>query len=125
MSSDDNNGSLFDRVKRNSSIRLSGPAPSAEPEVSKILQGDLADKNISWLLMAAQQVEATGALVIGSGACNVTVQFGLGKAVHAWSPFATGDEVIMDYLPGVTARCALRLVGNLMASVFRKVLKTL
>ncbi len=66
------------------------------PEVQAALEGDLAQKPMSYLLKAAAHYEATGHLHVGTDAFGVTLQFGLGKVVHALSPFHKGDEAVID-----------------------------
>jgi GGDEF domain-containing protein len=61
-----------------------------------VLAGDLSEKPIAWLLMAAQHYEATGRMQIGLPACSVSLQFGVGQAVHAQSPLYLGTEAILD-----------------------------
>ncbi len=74
-----------------------GPPPAGPPEdVTTTFDGNLSEKPISYLLRAAEHYEITGKLFIGSVACNVCIQFGLGRAVHATSPLAVGTEAIMD-----------------------------
>lgn len=73
----------------------SEPAPMTS-EAMMALSGDLSEKPIQWLLMAAQHYEVTGRLQIGLAACPVIVQFGLGRPLHAQSPFCVGAEAIMD-----------------------------
>lgn len=60
------------------------------------LSGDLSEKPIQWLLMAAQHYEVTGRLQLGLAACPVNIQFGLGRPLHAQSPFCVGAEAILD-----------------------------
>ncbi|MBZ0189460.1 MAG: DUF4388 domain-containing protein, partial [Candidatus Obscuribacterales bacterium] len=99
MNPDDQRETLGNRLKRSGVITMSGAIQSAQEEqseTSKLLHGDLREKPISWLLQAAQHYEATGHLLIGTAACTVNVQFGLGKPLHAFSPFSTGTATIID-----------------------------
>jgi len=76
------------------------PAPTeTAPMISEAmmaLSGDLSEKPIQWLLMAAQHYEVTGRLQLGLAACPVNIQFGLGRPLHAQSPFCVGSEAILD-----------------------------
>ncbi|HEY9715784.1 MAG TPA: DUF4388 domain-containing protein, partial [Chroococcales cyanobacterium] len=72
------------------------PVAEGVPEWAAHFTGDLKDRPISYLLKVAQHYELTGRLFLGSAACNVIVQFGLGRAVHASSPFSSGAEAIID-----------------------------
>jgi Domain of unknown function (DUF4388) len=103
--SDNRKESLGDRMRRRSFTAPGMPSPvqatTAEPapmtsEAMLALSGDLSEKPIQWLLMAAQHYEVTGRLQIGLAACPVIVQFGLGRPLHAQSPFCVGAEAIMD-----------------------------
>lgn len=103
--SDNRKESLGDRMRRRSFTAPGMPPPvqatTAEPapmtsEAMMALSGDLSEKPIQWLLMAAQHYEVTGRLQIGLAACPVIVQFGLGRPLHAQSPFCVGAEAIMD-----------------------------
>ena len=90
---------LSDWVKRGATASPPDRLPTGTPEISEVVQvlsGDLSDKSMSWLLMAAQHYDVTGRLFVGPAACNVTLQFGLGAPVHAYSPFCTGAEAVMD-----------------------------
>ncbi len=100
--SDNTKESLGDRMRRKSVTSAAAQTNADQlistegSEMTKVLEGDLSEKPISWLLMAAQHYEVTGRLQVGLAACNVIVQFGLGRAVHAQSPFCSGPEAIMD-----------------------------
>ncbi|HEY9785097.1 MAG TPA: DUF4388 domain-containing protein, partial [Candidatus Obscuribacterales bacterium] len=98
MTSEHKKETILDRARRGAAASTStGEHGTPEPEpVTQVLQGDLKDKPIGWLLRAAQHYEVTGCLLVGSPACNVTIEFGLGRAVHAHSPFSKGAEAIMD-----------------------------
>ncbi|CAN5185443.1 hypothetical protein BH10CYA1_BH10CYA1_41070 [soil metagenome] len=101
--SDNKKESLGDRMRRKSftapgmPLPLTAPEPSADNiEALMALAGDLSEKPIQWLLMAAQHYEVTGRLQVGLAACPVNLQFGLGRPLHAQSPFCVGPEAIMD-----------------------------
>ncbi|MBI2810574.1 MAG: DUF4388 domain-containing protein [Candidatus Melainabacteria bacterium] len=102
--SDNKKESLGDRMRRKSFTAPGMPSPvttTPEPSVDNIealmaLAGDLSEKPIQWLLMAAQHYEVTGRLQVGLAACPVNLQFGLGRPLHAQSPFCVGPEAIMD-----------------------------
>ncbi len=101
--SDNKKESLGDRMRRRSFTAPGMPSPVAPPEPSAdniealmALAGDLSEKPIQWLLMAAQHYEVTGRLQVGLAACPVNLQFGLGRPLHAQSPFCVGPEAIMD-----------------------------
>lgn len=102
--SDNKKESLGDRMRRRSFTAPGMPSPvttQPEPSVDNIealmaLAGDLSEKPIQWLLMAAQHYEVTGRLQVGLAACPVNIQFGLGRPLHAQSPFCVGAEAIMD-----------------------------
>lgn len=103
--SDNRKESLGDRMRRRSFTAPGMPPPVAtaaaetapiNSEAMMSLSGDLSEKPIQWLLMAAQHYEVTGRLQIGLAACPVIVQFGLGRPLHAQSPFCVGAEAIMD-----------------------------
>ncbi len=66
------------------------------PAVQVALQGDLIEKPMSYLLKAAAHYDATGHLHVGSEAFRISIQFGLGKVVHALSPFQKGDEAVIE-----------------------------
>lgn len=88
---------LIDKMMQHIPTPPTGPAPSGPPEgVTTTFDGNLSEKPISYLLRAAEHYEITGKLFIGSVACNVCIQFGLGRAVHATSPLSVGTEAIMD-----------------------------
>ncbi|MCC7527648.1 MAG: DUF4388 domain-containing protein [Candidatus Melainabacteria bacterium] len=88
---------LIDKMMKTIPAPPTGPPPSGPPEdVTSTFDGNLSEKPISYLLRAAEHYEVTGKLFIGSVACNVCIQFGLGRAVHAISPLSTGTEAIMD-----------------------------
>jgi GGDEF domain-containing protein len=95
----DKRKTLSDWVRRGASVAPAERPSSAPPEISEVVQvlsGDLNEKTMSWILMAAQHYDATGRLYVGPAACNVTIQFGLGAPIHAYSPFVTGAEALMD-----------------------------
>ncbi len=100
--SDNTKESLGDRMRRKSVTSAASQTNADQlistegSEMTNVLEGDLSEKPISWLLMAAQHYEVTGRLQVGLAACSVIVQFGLGRAVHAQSPFCSGPEAIMD-----------------------------
>jgi hypothetical protein len=100
MGTDNKRKTLSDWVKRGAPVvPAERPATAAAPEISEVVQvlsGDLNEKTMSWILMAAQHYDATGRLYVGPAACNVTIQFGLGAPIHAYSPFVTGAEALMD-----------------------------
>lgn len=80
---------------------MPSPVAAPQPNVDNIealmaLAGNLSEKPIQWLLMAAQHYEVTGRLQVGLAACPVNLQFGLGRPLHAQSPFCVGPEAIMD-----------------------------
>lgn len=88
---------LIDKMMQHIPTPPTGPAPSGPPEdVTTTFDGNLSEKPIAYLLRAAEHYEITGKLFIGSVACNVCIQFGLGRAVHATSPLSVGTEAIMD-----------------------------
>jgi hypothetical protein len=88
---------LIDKMMKTIPAPPTGPPPSGPPEdVTSTFDGNLSEKPIAYLLRAAEHYEITGKLFIGSVACNVCIQFGLGRAVHAISPLSTGTEAIMD-----------------------------
>jgi len=98
MNADNKRETLSDRLKRAGVTTIAGQiqADGSGSEVAAMLQGELREKPISWLLQAAQHCEATGHLLIGNPACTVNVQFGLGKPLHAYSPFGQGVAVVID-----------------------------
>src|SRR5262249_54952009 len=99
MTSEKRRHTLSDWVKRGAGVAPSESLSVGPPEISEVVQvltGDLSEKSMSWLLMAAQHYDVTGRLFVGPAACNVTIQFGLGAPVHAYSPFCQGSEAIMD-----------------------------
>lgn len=98
MNPDNKRETLSDRLKRAGVTTIAGQiqADGSGSEVVSMLQGELRDKPISWLIQAAQHYEATGHLLIGNPACTVNVQFGLGKPLHAYSPFGQGVAVVID-----------------------------
>ncbi len=88
---------LIDKMMKTIPTPPTGPPPSGPPEdVTTTFDGNLSEKPISYLLRAAEHYEITGKLFIGSVHCNVCIQFGLGRAVHATSPLSVGTEAIMD-----------------------------
>ncbi|HIA53302.1 MAG TPA: DUF4388 domain-containing protein [Candidatus Melainabacteria bacterium] len=88
---------LIDKMMKTIPTPPTAPAPSGPPEdVTTTFDGNLSEKPIAYLLRAAEHYEITGKLFIGSVHCNVCIQFGLGRAVHAISPLSVGTEAIMD-----------------------------
>jgi GGDEF domain-containing protein len=88
---------LIDKMMQHIPAPPTAPAPSGPPQdVATTFDGNLSEKPIAYLLRAAEHYEITGKLFIGSVACNVCIQFGLGRAVHATSPLSLGTEAIMD-----------------------------
>lgn len=96
--------SLGDRFARRtgaSGLTSTGPLPivhepMAQPSVTSQLTGNLKDKSIAFLLQVIDHFEATGQLNIGGFQYTVVIQFGLGKPIHAFSPFNTGTEAILE-----------------------------
>ncbi|MBX9950648.1 MAG: DUF4388 domain-containing protein [Candidatus Obscuribacterales bacterium] len=88
---------LIDKMMKSIPTPPTGPPPSGPPEdVTTTFDGNLSEKPIAYLLRAAEHYEITGKVFIGSVHCNVCIQFGLGRAVHATSPLSVGTEAIMD-----------------------------
>ena len=96
--------SLGDRFARRTGaggLTSTGPLPIVDepmqqPSVSSQLTGNLKDKSIAFLLQVIDHFEATGQLSIGGFQYTVIIQFGLGKPIHAFSPFNTGTEAILE-----------------------------
>ena len=91
--------SLRDRLKRsgvNTTDGFKRTGDGNELVASPLVQGDLKDKPISWILEVANDYEVTGHLIVGSSACSVNIQFGLGKPLHSFSPVASGLNTIID-----------------------------
>lgn len=96
---DKNRESLRDRLKRsgvNTTDGFKRTGDGKELVASPLVQGDLKDKPISWILEVANDYEVTGHLIVGSSACSVNIQFGLGKPLHSFSPVASGLNTIID-----------------------------
>ncbi len=72
------------------------PEAAHQPSITQQMTGSLKEKPISQLLQMADHYEATGQLQIGGFQYTVTIQFGLGKPIHAFSPFNTGTEAILE-----------------------------
>lgn len=94
-------GDRFARRTGGAGLASTGPlpivdAPMAQPSVSQQLTGNLKDKSIAYLLQVIDHFEATGQLQIGGFQYTVTIQFGLGKPIHAFSPFNSGTEAILE-----------------------------
>ncbi len=81
------------------------PEPS-QPSITQQLTGSLKEKPISFLLQMADHYEATGQLQIGGFQYTVTIQFGLGKPIHAFSPFNTGTEAILELFTWQDGKCS-------------------
>ncbi|MCA9805092.1 MAG: DUF4388 domain-containing protein [Cyanobacteria bacterium HKST-UBA02] len=98
MNPDNKRETLSDRLKRAGVTTMAGQSHTdgSGSEAASMLQGELREKPISWLLQAAQHYEVTGHLLVGNPACTVNVQFGLGKPLHAYSPVGQGVAVVID-----------------------------
>jgi hypothetical protein len=104
MSDDQRKPSLGDRFARRtggSGLGATGPLPIVDepmqqPSISQQLTGNLKDKSIAYILQVIDHFEATGQLNIGGFQYTVVIQFGLGKPIHAYSPFNTGTEAILE-----------------------------
>jgi hypothetical protein len=94
-------GDRFARRTGSTGMASTGPLPivdeqMAQPSVTTQLTGNLRDKSIAFLLQVIDHFEATGQLNIGGFQYSVVIQFGLGKPIHAYSPFNTGTEAILE-----------------------------
>ncbi len=66
------------------------------PLLVQLLEGNLSDKPMAYLLEILAQNEATGHLEVASGSFNVVIEIGLGKPLFASSPIYRGDEALID-----------------------------
>ncbi len=94
-------GDRFARRTGSTGLTSTGPLPivdepMAPPSVTAQLTGNLKDKSVAFLLQVIDHFEATGQLNIGGFQYTVVIQFGLGKPIHAYSPFNTGTEAILE-----------------------------
>lgn len=64
--------------------------------LDRMMSGDLKTRPIGTILQSAQRADATGHLVVEGSQGKVTIQFGLGKPVHAFSDNEKGVEVILE-----------------------------
>lgn len=99
MAADKNRESLKDRLNRSGINTIDGQNRKSldNPDsINPLSEGDLKDKPISWILQVAQHYEVTGHLSVGSAACSVKIQFGLGRPLNAFSPFSSGAGTIVD-----------------------------
>lgn len=79
---------------------------TSQPSITQQMTGSLKEKPISYLLQMADHYEATGQLQIGGFQYTVTIQFGLGKPIHAFSPFNTGTEAILELFTWQDGKCS-------------------
>jgi hypothetical protein len=94
-------GDRFGKRSSASGLAATGNLPTVpeaahQPSITQQMTGSLKEKPISHLLQLADHYEATGQLQIGGFQYTVTIQFGLGKPIHAFSPFNKGTEAILE-----------------------------
>jgi len=102
MSDDQRKPTLGDRFGRRNSAGLASTGHNqvieepSQPSLAQQLVGNLRDKPIAHILEMVDHYEATGQLQVGGFQYTVVIQFGLGKPIHAYSPFNTGTEAILE-----------------------------
>ncbi|MBX9667344.1 MAG: DUF4388 domain-containing protein [Candidatus Obscuribacterales bacterium] len=84
-------------VPENTSVEIDEPEKQREAtSVSKLMTGNLRMRPIAWLLQTAAQSDITGELLVLRQDEVVTVQFGLGKPVHAFTKNKVGAEAVLE-----------------------------
>ncbi len=94
--------SLGERLRRSNTLD-NAPVEVEETErqgeaasVSKLMTGNLRMRPIAWLLQTAAQSDITGELLVLRQDEAVTVQFGLGRPVHAYTKNKVGAEAVLE-----------------------------